>query len=122
MRFGSSMHARSIASERRSLASTQEQEDVSGRSAVAAPRTAAVRPLRVAFVLYRDDSNLGGSLRVVETLAKALDPRRVEAHIVFTYGGPGPVARRASVPCHFLNSRGPHDVAGWWRARRLIDG
>ena len=51
-------------------------------------RSAAPPRLRVAMVLYRDDLNVGGSLRVVEILAHALDPRRVEAHIVFAYGGP----------------------------------
>jgi glycosyltransferase involved in cell wall biosynthesis len=79
------------------------------------------RPIRVAFVVYRDDLNVGGSLRVVETLANALDPTRVEAHIVFAYGEPGPVASRANVPCHFLGSHGPSDLRGWLRARRTID-
>jgi glycosyltransferase involved in cell wall biosynthesis len=78
------------------------------------------RPLRVAFVLYRDDLNVGGSLRVVDVLAHALDPERVEVHLIFTYGGPGPVARRAKVPCHFLNSRGARDIRSWIRARRMI--
>jgi glycosyltransferase involved in cell wall biosynthesis len=86
----------------------------------ATPCAHSIRPLRVALVLYRDDSNAGGSLRVVETLAKALDPVRVEAHIIFAYGGPGTVARRANVSCHFLNSRGPHDLRSWWRARRFF--
>lgn len=88
------------------------------RSGISHP--AASRPIRVAFVLYRDDLNVGGSLRVVEVLANAIDPARVEAHIVFAYGEPGPVARRARVPCHFLGSRGPHDLPGWVRARRAI--
>lgn len=78
------------------------------------------RPLRVAFVLYRDDLNVGGSLRVVDVLAHALDPARVEVHLIFTYGGPGPVARSAKVPCHFLNSRGARDIGSWFRARRAI--
>jgi|SRR5579871_1404141 len=82
------------------------------------PKTA--RPIRLVLVLYRDDLNLGGSLRVVEILANALDPGRVEAHIVFAYGGPGPIAGRANVPCHFLNSRGPVDLRSWWRARGII--
>lgn len=76
--------------------------------------------IRVAMVLYRDDLNVGGSLRVVETLAHALDPERVEAHIVFAYGGPGPIATRAKVPCHFLGSRGPLDFRSWLRARRQM--
>ena len=80
------------------------------------------RPIRLALVLYRDNLNAGGSLRVVETLANALDPQRVEAHIIFTYGGPGPVAARSTVPCHFIGSSGPHDLSAWLRARRLVDG
>src|SRR5207302_4622939 len=60
------------------------------------------------------------SLQVVEVLANSLDPERVEAHLVFTYGGPGPVANRAKVPCHFLRSRGPHDLRSWVGARRTI--
>jgi glycosyltransferase involved in cell wall biosynthesis len=80
------------------------------------------RPIRLALILYRDNLNLGGSLRVVEILANALDPGRVKAHIVFAYGGPGPIASRASVPCYFLNARGPLDVTSWWRARSVISG
>jgi glycosyltransferase involved in cell wall biosynthesis len=80
----------------------------------------AARPIRLVLVLYRDDLNLGGSLRVVEILANALDPARVEAHIVFAYGGPGPIASRATVPCHFLNAKGPIDIRSWWRARSVI--
>jgi glycosyltransferase involved in cell wall biosynthesis len=77
------------------------------------------RPIRVAFVLYRDDLNIGGSLRVVQVLANALDPKLVEAHVVFAYGGPGTLANRSNVPCHFLRSRGPLDFSGWRRAVRL---
>ncbi len=95
---------------------------VDGRSAVAESKSKTARPIRLALVLYRDDLNLGGSLRVVEILANALDPARVEAHIVFAYGGPGPIAGRSNVPCHFLNSRGPLDVKSWWRSRSVMDG
>jgi len=86
------------------------------------PGSQAPRRIRVALILYRDDLNLGGSLRVVEMLAHALDPERVEAHIVFTYGGPGPIASRSRVPCHFLQSRGPRDFRAWFRARAVIEG
>jgi glycosyltransferase involved in cell wall biosynthesis len=79
------------------------------------------RPIRVALVAYRDDLSVGGSLRVVETLANSLDPSRVEAHIVFTYGEPGPVAKQVRVPCHFVGSKGPRDLRGWSKARRLLD-
>src|ERR1700722_12342294 len=79
------------------------------------------RPIRLVLVLYRDDLSLGGSLRVVEILANALDPRFVEAHIVFTYGGPGPVSAKSSVPCHFVGSHGPRDLAGWMSARKVFD-
>ncbi len=78
------------------------------------------RPIRVALVLYRDNLNVGGSLRVGEMLAHFLDPQQVEAHLLFTYGEPGPVAHRATVPCHFLRSKGPQDVRAWFRARELV--
>ena len=76
--------------------------------------------LRVAMILYRDDLNVGGSLRVAETMANALDPTRVEVHLIFAYGEPGPVAARAKVACHFLRSKGPLDALGWIRARSLF--
>lgn len=82
---------------------------------------AATRPIRVALIAYRDDLNVGGSLRVVETLAHALDPKRVEPHIVFAYGGPGPIASRATIRCHFLHSGGPLDFGGWLKARWMMD-
>lgn len=94
---------------------------IPGWSAAAEAKSKTGRPIRLALVLYRDDLNLGGSLRVVEILANALDPARVEAHIVFAYGGPGPIASRSNVPCHFLNSRGPLDVQSWWRARSVMN-
>jgi len=92
-----------------------------GEQTAAGQRSETMRPIRVALILYRDDLNGGGSLRVAEVLADALDPTRVEAHIVFTYGGPGPVARHAKVPCHFVHSRGPADPRGWLRARRVMN-
>lgn len=85
------------------------------------PSLGAPAPLRVAFITYRDSLDVGGSLRVVEVLANALDPARVEVHLVFAYGEPGPVASRAKVPCHFLQSRGPLDFPSWVRARRTIN-
>ena len=74
------------------------------------------------IVHYGDDAGAGGSLRVGETLANHLDPQKVEAHLLFAYGGPGPVAQNARVPCHFLGSKGPKDLRGWLRARRKIRG
>ncbi len=78
------------------------------------------RPLRVAIVHYRDAAISGGSLRVGETIANHVDPDRVAAEIVFAYGGPGSVSEQASVPCHFLGSKGPKDLPSWWRARRFF--
>jgi len=98
-----------------------ERMQVGDRDAGAESRPPAPRRMRVALILYRDDLNLGGSLRVVENLANALDPERVETHIVFAYGGPGPLAARSSVPCHFLESRGPRDLRAWLRARTVIE-
>jgi glycosyltransferase involved in cell wall biosynthesis len=78
------------------------------------------RPIRLAIVHYRDDAAAGGSLRVGETLANHLDPKRVETHLVFAYGGPGPVTERTLAPAHFLRSKGPTDFAAWRYARRLF--
>lgn len=72
------------------------------------------------MVHYRDAAIAGGSLRVGETVAHHLDPERVSAEFVFAYGGPGPVAKRAKVPCHFIRAQGPKDFAAWRRARRLL--
>ena len=58
------------------------------------------RKIRVVIAMYRDDVIAGGSLRVGQTLANNLDPSSVEAHLLFAYGGSGPVARSARVPCH----------------------
>ena len=78
------------------------------------------RKIRVVIAMYRDDVIAGGSLRVGQTLANNLDPSSVEAHLLFAYGGSGPVARSARVPCHFLSARGRFDGAAWLRARAVI--
>lgn len=78
------------------------------------------RPLRIAMVHYRDAADAGGSLRVGETIANHLDPRRVAAEMVFAYGNPGPVAERARVPCNFIGAEGPGDLSAWVRARALF--
>ena len=78
------------------------------------------KPVRVAMILYRDDLHVGGSLRLVETMANSLDPVRAEVHLVFAYGDRGPVSRRAAVPSHFLHARGPLDFRAWLRARRIF--
>jgi glycosyltransferase involved in cell wall biosynthesis len=78
------------------------------------------RPLRVAIVHYRDDATAGGSLRVGETIANNVDQSRVKAQLVFAYGGPGPVAEKARVPCHFLDAQGAAHLPSWFRARSLF--
>jgi len=75
------------------------------------------RPLRVAMVHYRDSAECGGSLRVGETIASHVDPRRVAVEMVFAYGDAGPVTERATVPCHFLGATGPKDFRAWQSAR-----
>ena len=80
----------------------------------------ARRPIRIAMVHYRDSADAGGSLRVGETIANQLDPNRVSAQLVFAYGGAGPVARQAKVPCHFIGASGPRDFPKWVRARTLF--
>jgi glycosyltransferase involved in cell wall biosynthesis len=77
-------------------------------------------PLRVAMVHYQDAASGGGSLRVGETIANHVDSRRIAAELVFAYEGPGPVAERAKVPCHFLGAKGPKDFPAWARARALF--
>jgi glycosyltransferase involved in cell wall biosynthesis len=77
-------------------------------------------PIRVAIVHYRDDATVGGSLRVGETIANHVDPKKVEAHLVFAYGEEGTVAKRARVPCHFIKAKGPKDFLAWLRARALF--
>lgn len=69
---------------------------------------------------YMDDPEMGGSIRVGQHIANHVDPERVEAHIVFVYEGPGPVAAASDVPCHFPEVEGRYDVNGWSRVRNLI--
>lgn len=78
------------------------------------------RPIRVAMVHYRDDAMAGGSLRVGETIANNLDPEHMAAEFVFAYGERGPVAKRTKRPCHFIQAKGPTDVAAWKRALSLF--
>jgi glycosyltransferase involved in cell wall biosynthesis len=72
------------------------------------------------MVHYRDSAEAGGSLRVGEAIANHLDPARVRAELVFTYGGPGPVTASTRVSCHFINASGPRDFSAWPRARALF--
>ena len=72
------------------------------------------------MVHYRDSAAGGGSLRVGETIANNLDANRVVAEMVFAYGSAGPVTKNATVPSHFIGSRGPKDFPAWIRARALF--
>jgi glycosyltransferase involved in cell wall biosynthesis len=72
------------------------------------------------MVHYRDAADAGGSLRVGETIANHVDPKRVSVEMVFAYGNAGPVSRRASVPCHFIRAKGPKDFLAWVRGRALF--
>jgi glycosyltransferase involved in cell wall biosynthesis len=76
--------------------------------------------LRVVFVHYRDAAAAGGSLRVGEAVAAHLDRRGFDPHLVFAYGGPGPVAASGRAFCHYLNAHGPADPLAWVRARALF--
>lgn len=76
--------------------------------------------MRVVLIHYRDSASLGGSLRVGELLGKHLGPFGIEPHFLFAYGGPGPLALRSGVPCHFLHAQGPTDPDGWRNARRVL--
>jgi glycosyltransferase involved in cell wall biosynthesis len=72
------------------------------------------------MIHYRDMAESGGSLRVGETIANHLDPRKVAAAMVFAYGAPGVVAKHSRVPCHYLGARSPKDASAWLRARSLL--
>jgi glycosyltransferase involved in cell wall biosynthesis len=72
------------------------------------------------MVHYRDAAVIGGSLRVGETIANHVDPKRVAVEMVFAYGRPGPIAKQINVPCHFIGAKGPGDVPAWFRARALF--
>jgi len=69
---------------------------------------------------YKDDPEMGGSIRVGQHIANHVDSERIEAHIVFVYEGPGPVAAASDVPCHFPRVGNRYDVRGWLRVRDLI--
>jgi len=71
-------------------------------------------------VHYRDDAAAGGSLRVGQSLANSLDPKKIEAHMIFAYGEAGVISEQAHVPCHFLRANGAKDFSAWIRARRLL--
>lgn len=69
---------------------------------------------------YRDDPNMGGALRVGESLANAFDPNRVEPHLVFAYGSAGPVSSGSRATAHFVGAKSSRDLLAWPRARALI--
>ena len=53
-------------------------------------------------------------------IANHVDPEEIEAHLLFAYENPGPVAAASSVQCHFPKVEGRYDLEGWIRARRLL--
>lgn len=79
----------------------------------------AAERVRVAICLYRDEP-YGGSFRVGETLARHLDGARIDLHVIFAYGGPGPVGASGFVPCHYLEAGSCKHPSAWLRARRLL--
>lgn len=91
-----------------------------GHETIQVKKSKEKRPVRVAMLHYQDDPDMGGSLRVGQHIANHVDPKAVEAHLVFAYKGPGPVAEVSEVPCHFPQVRGRYDVSGWMRVRNLI--
>ncbi len=76
--------------------------------------------LRVVMLHYKDDPEMGGSVRVGQHIANHVDHQDIETHIVFVYEGPGPVAAVSDVPCHFPRVDGRYDVGGWLQVRNLI--
>lgn len=69
---------------------------------------------------YKDDPEMGGSIRVGQHIANHVDPEEIDSHLLFTYEGPGPVAADSDVPCHFPQVEGRYDVGGWIKVRRRI--
>jgi len=74
----------------------------------------------VMLVAYRDRRSAGGSLRVLETLARALPAQGFRVEIVFAYGDAGGVAARARCKVVFLGARGPLSPRSWLRIRARI--
>jgi glycosyltransferase involved in cell wall biosynthesis len=79
-----------------------------------------MQPLTVAMIHYLDDARIGGSLRVGQLLANHVDPNQIQAHLIFVYGTPGPVAEISKIPCHYPNVKGRFDLVGWLRVRKLL--
>lgn len=78
------------------------------------------RPL-VILVGYRDSRLAGGSLRVLETLAKSLPEEGFDVEIMFAYGDAGGVSAACRCPIHFVRAKSAFDFSAWSRARRIIN-
>lgn len=77
-----------------------------------------LRRLKVALIVYRDDPSTGGSLRVGQVIAQNLPTYEVEVHLVFAYGGPGPISQSVSCPTHFLQATSSRDWNCWKKTRK----
>src|SRR5690606_32213313 len=62
----------------------------------------------------------GGSVRVAETLARALLSRSVDIHAVVAYGSGGRLKEILGDNCHLVRSAGPRDLGAWVRYRNLL--
>jgi glycosyltransferase involved in cell wall biosynthesis len=81
---------------------------------------AAGGPDKIGLVFYRDSASSGGSLRIGETLANGLARAGHDVHLLFAYGGRGPVSESPMLSSHFIGSSGPTDWEHWQSARKLL--
>lgn len=73
----------------------------------------------VLLIAYQDSRSAGGSLRVLETLAKSLPSEGFDVEIVFAYGDGAGVAQVCGCPVQLIKARSAYDISAWRRVRSL---
>jgi glycosyltransferase involved in cell wall biosynthesis len=76
--------------------------------------------MKILLIGYRDCRSAGGSLRVLETLAKCLPNEGVMVEVLFAYGQAGGVSSHLSCPIHYVHATGPTEPSAWLRVRTKI--
>lgn len=76
--------------------------------------------MTVAFLMYRDSSELGGSYSVCRTLGDALVNRGVDVRFVFAYGNRGAIGAQFPERVFYAKATGPLDIAAWLRFRSVL--
>lgn len=74
----------------------------------------------IVLVVYSDNERAGGSVRIAETLARALPGPSVDVHAIVAYGSGGRLKRILGSRCHLVRAAGPRDVGAWIRYRKLL--